>query len=153
VLSLFISFIRLRHNQPEIKLSSAARETLTIIAYREPIARADIEGIRGVQSGDILQMLLEKGLIRIAGRDDSLGRPMLYRTTKRFLQQSPSNPQKEALLRHAQNGNATVAMPDYQVASLRRKGHAADLSPERAAVEPPRRRQVGQVPHAHRPVV
>lgn len=77
---------RLRRGQTEMRLSAAARETLTIIAYRQPITRADLEGIRGVQSGDILQQLMEKGLVRIAGRDDSLGRPMLYGTTKKFLQ-------------------------------------------------------------------
>jgi segregation and condensation protein B len=61
-------------------------ETLAIIAYRQPIARADVEAVRGVQCSEVLQMLMEKGLVRIAGRDDSLGRPMLYGTTKKFLQ-------------------------------------------------------------------
>lgn len=78
--------VRLRRSQTELRLSPAARETLTIIAYRQPITRADLEGIRGVQCGDILQQLMEKGLVRIAGRDDSLGRPILYGTTKKFLQ-------------------------------------------------------------------
>ncbi len=86
---------RLRRSQPELRLSAAARETLTIIAYRQPITRADVEGIRGVQSGDILQQLMEKGLIRIAGRDDSLGRPMLYGTTKKFLQMHGLNTVKD----------------------------------------------------------
>jgi len=70
----------------EAKLSAAARETLTIVAYRQPIARADVESIRGVQSGDVLRQLMERGLVRIAGRDTSLGRPVLYGTTKKFLQ-------------------------------------------------------------------
>jgi segregation and condensation protein B len=70
----------------EFKLTPAARETLAIIAYRQPIMRADVEAIRGVQCGDILRLLMEKGLVRIAGRDDSLGRPVLYGTTKKFLQ-------------------------------------------------------------------
>jgi segregation and condensation protein B len=70
----------------DIRLSAAARETLTIVAYRQPIMRADIETIRGVQCGDVLRHLMDKGLIRIAGRHDSLGRPVLYGTTKRFLQ-------------------------------------------------------------------
>ena len=48
--------------------------------------RADLEGIRGVQSAEVLGQLIEKGLVRITGRDDSLGRPMLYGTTKKFLQ-------------------------------------------------------------------
>jgi segregation and condensation protein B len=67
-------------------MSGAARETLTIIAYRQPITRADLEGIRGVQSGEMVRQLIERGLVRITGRDESLGRPVLYGTTKKFLQ-------------------------------------------------------------------
>jgi segregation and condensation protein B len=77
---------RLRRAGNEMRLSAAARETLAIVAYRQPIARADIEAIRGVQSADVLHQLMEKGLVRIAGRDDSLGRPVLYATTRKFLQ-------------------------------------------------------------------
>jgi segregation and condensation protein B len=77
---------RLRSGGPELRLSGAARETLAIIAYRQPIMRADIEAVRGVHCGEVLRWLMEKGLIRIAGRHDSLGRPVLYGTTKRFLQ-------------------------------------------------------------------
>jgi segregation and condensation protein B len=76
----------LRQGQNELRLTGAARETLAIVAYRQPIMRADIEGIRGVQCGETLRLLMEKGLVRIAGRDDSLGRPVLYGTTKKFLQ-------------------------------------------------------------------
>ncbi|HWG44114.1 MAG TPA: SMC-Scp complex subunit ScpB [Gemmataceae bacterium] len=77
---------RLRRAGNEMRLSAAARETLAIVAYRQPITRADVEAIRGVQSGDMLHQLMEKGLVRIAGRDDSLGRPVLYGTTRKFLQ-------------------------------------------------------------------
>jgi segregation and condensation protein B len=77
---------RLRRSATELRLTSAARETLAIVAYRQPITRADVESVRGVQCGDVLGQLMEKGLIRIAGRDESLGRPMLYGTTKKFLQ-------------------------------------------------------------------
>jgi segregation and condensation protein B len=77
---------RLRRTSPELRLSPAARETLAVVAYRQPVARADVEEVRGVQCGDVLRQLLEKGLVRIAGRDDSLGRPVLYGTTKKFLQ-------------------------------------------------------------------
>jgi segregation and condensation protein B len=76
----------LRGKQEDLKLSASARETLAIIAYRQPIMRADIEAIRGVQCGDMLRLLMEKGLIRIAGRHHSLGRPVLYGTTRKFLQ-------------------------------------------------------------------
>jgi segregation and condensation protein B len=77
---------RLRRAAAEVRLTPAARETLAIIAYRQPIMRADVEAVRGVQSGEVLRQLMEKGLVRISGRDDSLGRPHLYGTTRKFLQ-------------------------------------------------------------------
>jgi segregation and condensation protein B len=67
-------------------LSRAAVETLAIIAYRQPMTRADLEAIRGVACGEVLRNLLEKKLIDIAGRAEELGRPMLYGTTRRFLE-------------------------------------------------------------------
>lgn len=70
----------------DLRLSASARETLAIVAYRQPITRAEVEAIRGVQCSDVLRLLMEKGLLRIAGRDESLGRPVLYGTTRRFLQ-------------------------------------------------------------------
>src|SRR5260221_7902961 len=76
----------LRKSQQELKLTGAARETLAIVAYRQPIMRADIEAIRGVHCGETLRLLMEKGVVKIVGRDDSLGRPVLYGTTKKFLQ-------------------------------------------------------------------
>ncbi len=78
--------VRVRRTSNELRLSAAARETLAIVAYRQPIMRADVEAIRGVQCGEILRLLMEKGLVRIAGRHDSLGRPVLYGTTRKFLQ-------------------------------------------------------------------
>ena len=76
----------LRKSQQDLRLTTASRETLAIVAYRQPIMRADIEKIRGVHCGETLRLLMEKGVIKIAGRHDSLGRPVLYGTTKRFLQ-------------------------------------------------------------------
>jgi len=67
-------------------LSPAALETLAIIAYKQPIKRTDIEDIRGVDSSGVLRTLLEKRLAKIAGRDEGLGRPILYGTTKKFLE-------------------------------------------------------------------
>jgi segregation and condensation protein B len=57
------------------------------VAYRQPVLKADIEAVRGVQCGEILRQLMERDLVRIGGRSDELGRPYLYTTTKRFLQQ------------------------------------------------------------------
>jgi segregation and condensation protein B len=78
---------RLHHRPARMRLSPPALETLTIIAYRQPITRADVEAIRGVQSAEIIKQLLERGLVRMAGEDDSLGRPYLYETTRSFLEQ------------------------------------------------------------------
>jgi segregation and condensation protein B len=69
------------------RLSSAALETLAIIAYRQPIGRAEIEQIRGVGVGAILKSLHERGLIDVLGRGEGLGRPLHYGTTAGFLEQ------------------------------------------------------------------
>jgi len=68
------------------RLSRASLETLAIIAYRQPILRAEIERIRGVDVGGILKTLMEKALIRGVGRRDLPGRPIIYGTTKKFLE-------------------------------------------------------------------
>lgn len=70
----------------ETRLSAPAMETLAVVAYRQPILRAEIESIRGVQCGDILRQLMDRDLIRIIGRSEDLGRPLVYGTTKRFLE-------------------------------------------------------------------
>ena len=76
---------RLHKERRESRLSQPAVETLSIIAYRQPIMRAEIEAIRGVACGEVLRALLERRLIRIVGRAEQLGRPMLYGTTTSFL--------------------------------------------------------------------
>lgn len=76
----------LEKKNTESKLSPAALETLAIIAYKQPVLRATIEAIRGVESSQMLRSLIEKGLVKIVGKDESLGRPLLYGTTKRFLE-------------------------------------------------------------------
>jgi|SRR5687768_7338562 len=68
------------------KLSSPALETLAIIAYRQPIGRAEIEDIRGVGSSSALKTLVDRGLAEITGRGEGLGRPLLYGTTRKFLE-------------------------------------------------------------------
>ena len=77
---------KLHQRQADLKLSPSALETLAIVAYRQPIIRADIEAIRGVQCAELLKQLMERGLVRIAGEDNSLGRPFLYETTRKFLE-------------------------------------------------------------------
>jgi segregation and condensation protein B len=78
-----------RRLYPEAKptrLSGPALETLAIIAYRQPVTRADVEVVRGVAVDGVMQVLLDRGLVRIAGRADVPGRPLLYSTTEFFLQ-------------------------------------------------------------------
>ncbi len=77
---------RLKRTGHELRLSPAALETLAVIAYKQPVMRAEVETIRGVACGEVIRQLLEKGLVRVVGRHDSLGRPQLYGTTRRFLQ-------------------------------------------------------------------
>ena len=69
------------------RMSAPALETLAIIAYRQPITRADVEAVRGVTVDGVLQNLMERGLVKIAGRADVPGRPLLYETTQFFLDQ------------------------------------------------------------------
>jgi len=75
----------LHRTRADNRLSAAALETLAIIAYKQPIMRAEIETIRGVASGEVVRSLMDKHLIKIVGRAEELGRPMLYGTTKTFL--------------------------------------------------------------------
>jgi segregation and condensation protein B len=73
--------------QPKpLQLSKAALETLAIIAYKQPAIRSDIEHIRGVDCGGVLRVLLERKFIRVLGRRELPGRPLIYATTKRFLE-------------------------------------------------------------------
>ena len=77
---------KLHQKEADAKLTKAALETLSIIAYKQPILRADVEAIRGVACGETIRSLMEKHLVKIAGRAEEPGRPILYGTTKRFLE-------------------------------------------------------------------
>jgi len=77
---------RLEKNKPAPKLSRSALESLAIIAYKQPIVRAEIEQIRGVEASGVIRTLLERKLIRMVGRKEVPGRPIMYGTTKYFLQ-------------------------------------------------------------------
>lgn len=68
-----------------IRISRAAMETLSIVAYRQPVTRAEVEHLRGVDSSSNLRNLLEKRLVRIIGKDNAPGRPLIYGTTRNFL--------------------------------------------------------------------
>lgn len=77
---------KLHQREADAKLTKAALETLAIIAYKQPMLRANIEAIRGVACGETVRSLMEKHLVKIAGRAEEPGRPILYGTTKRFLE-------------------------------------------------------------------
>ncbi len=77
---------KLAKNKDVYKLSNSALETLSIIAYKQPLTRAEVEHIRGVDSGGVIHNLLEKRLVRITGRKEVLGHPLLYGTSDEFLQ-------------------------------------------------------------------
>ncbi|MEX0677803.1 MAG: SMC-Scp complex subunit ScpB [Pirellulales bacterium] len=83
----FAAWLRRLYRWPvEIRLSGPALETLAVVAYRQPVMRAEIEAIRGVDCGEIVRQLMDRNLVRPAGRAEELGRPYLYATTKRFLE-------------------------------------------------------------------
>lgn len=118
---------KLFNKRGETRLSDAALETLSIIAYRQPIIRADVEAIRGVAAGEVINRLREMGVVRIIGRAEVVGRPMLYGTTRKFLEtfglaDLDDLPPIEALkIKQAATGADTDASP-------------AEAPPERHAV-------------------
>ena len=81
----FDNLIRQLISQQELKLSSAAMETLAIIAFKQPVTRSEMEAIRGVKVDGVVNTLLDTGLICEAGRKESIGKPILYGTTELFL--------------------------------------------------------------------
>jgi segregation and condensation protein B len=77
--------VRLARTRTRVRLSRAALEALAIVAYKQPVSRPEIDGVRGVNSEGVLDNLLERRLVRIAGRKDAPGRPYLFETTREFL--------------------------------------------------------------------
>lgn len=76
----------LKRSKQDNRLSTSQLETLAIVAYKQPIVRAQIEAIRGSASGEVLRHLMDRHLVKVVGRADEIGRPMLYGTTKQFLE-------------------------------------------------------------------
>jgi segregation and condensation protein B len=93
---------KLHQRETDTRLTKAALETLATVAYKQPILRADIEAIRGVACGETIRSLMEKRLVNIAGRAEEPGRPILYGTTKRFLEVFGLNSLKD--LPQSENG-------------------------------------------------
>ncbi|MDP7376694.1 MAG: SMC-Scp complex subunit ScpB, partial [Pirellulaceae bacterium] len=100
----FAGWLRRLNNQNQsLGLSSPALETLAVVAYQQPILRAEVESVRGVSCGEVLRQLMDRNLVRISGRSEELGRPFLYSTTRQFLSMFGLNslddlPQSEALV-------------------------------------------------------
>jgi len=85
-LPAFAGYVQASQPERPLRLSQAALETLAVVAYRQPVTRAEIEHVRGVDAGAVLRTLLERHLVRIAGHREVPGRPLLYATSRRFLE-------------------------------------------------------------------
>ena len=82
----FAPYLKQIQKTRPLRLSQAALETLAVVAYRQPVTRAEVEHVRGVDCGAVLRSLLERDLVRIAGHREAAGRPIVYATTRRFLE-------------------------------------------------------------------
>ena len=122
---------RLHTRQQQETLSKAALETLAIVAYRQPITRAEVDDIRGVQCAGLLRSLADRRLIKVVGRSPQLGRPLLYGTTKHFLQVFGLRSLKD-LPKRANFGTLAAAPPPSQPAEA-----AEAAGPEDAEPSPP----------------
>ncbi len=120
--------------QPKARgLSHAALETLAIIAYRQPITKAEMEGVRGVKVDHAVQTLVERGLVREVGRKDAPGRPVLYGTTQQFLQYFGLKDLSELPPLELDTSDAQLILKQHR---SRVQGQATLLTSEGAA-EPP----------------
>jgi segregation and condensation protein B len=81
----FGPWVRKFHDRGQVRLSQAALETLAIIAFKQPVTRIEVDSVRGVDSGGVLRTLMELNMIRIVGRSEGVGRPMLFGTTRDFM--------------------------------------------------------------------
>lgn len=132
---------RLLKVRGETKLSQAGLETLAIVAYKQPVLRADIEAIRGVSSGEMIRSLMEKGLVKIVGRAEEIGRPMLYGTTKKFLEvfglsELKDLPQVTELSSGALAQKPAAAPPAEQPQSVPPPAEPIDQAPAKAVASP-----------------
>ena len=82
----YAAWVRKLSKDRPFRFSQAALETLSMVAYRQPVTRSEVEYLRGVDSGGVMKTLLEKGLIRILGKKDVPGRPLMYGTSRKFLE-------------------------------------------------------------------
>lgn len=136
---------RLAGTPPEVRLSSPALETLAVVAYRQPVLRAEVEAIRGVACGEIIRQLMERDLVRIAGRSEELGRPFLYGTTNRFLQvfglaHLDDLPSSEAL-RRALFDHGASATTTADISGMKKEGSTVTMTQLGTVMDEKSRRQ------------
>ena len=124
---------QLLRTRQESKLSQAALETLAIVAYKQPVMRVTVEALRGVAAGEMIRNLMEKGLVKIVGRAEELGRPLLYGTTRKFLEifglNSLQDLPKVAELRPREPTDARADQKDEPDESTDSTGQAPEAEP------------------------
>jgi len=117
------------------RLSRPLLETLAIVAYRQPVTRPEIEQLRGVDSGGVLETLLERRLVRIAGRKEAPGRPIMYATSPEFLDSLPDLEEfKELEERAAQQSASEQAVGEHDAPGLQQE--LAMTAPESSSLSP-----------------
>ena len=132
---VFADWLRKMHGvASQIRLSTPALETLSVVAYRQPVLRADVEAIRGVGCGELLRQLMERDLVRIGGRSNELGRPYLYSTTKRFLQLFGLSSLEDLPRAELRGDPTSVASPRDQEDKLNREVSAGRQSEKETEV-------------------
>jgi segregation and condensation protein B len=124
---------KLHHRETDIKLSPPALETLTVVAYRQPITRAEIEAIRGVQCSEMIRQLMDRGLVRIGGEDNSLGRPFLYETTRQFLEVFGLRDVENLPLAHKLRRSGTVSVAGTPLSAVAATSTDSATSPQERA--------------------
>jgi segregation and condensation protein B len=123
----YTAWIRRLIDPKPVRLSKAALETLAIIAYKQPVIRTDVEHIRGVDCGGVLRQLLERKLVRVLGRKEIAGRPLIYATTKRFLETFD--------LKDLKDLPTPREIEEFGKPPLEERGHIA-IEPDEEAVPP-----------------
>ena len=127
-LPMFKTWVQKTSPLKTARLSQAALETMAVVAYRQPVTRADIDHLRGVDSSGSLRNLLDKRLVRILGKDKTPGRPMLYGTSRDFLSlfnlsdlremPTPEDLQQEAMQLEDGDAEETAAPPQVEIANV-----------------------------------
>jgi segregation and condensation protein B len=132
----YTAWIRRLVDPKPVRLSRAALETLAIIAYKQPIIRSDVEHIRGVDCGGVLRQLLERKLVRVLGRKEIAGRPLIYATTRKFLETFD--------LRDLKDLPTPKEIEEFGKAPLEMRGNIAIVPDEEAAAPAPHAEPAGE---------